>query len=246
LSFQHVGSEQTCCCRFVPSIRERLPPRAKSEERSQLAKRHADCIMTGVRYSLIACALVSFAGALRAQCPDGSPPPCAARPIARPPVLGVAVLYFENASRDSAYTYLAEGLTESLIDRFGHSGIPVTSRYVVRRLRDERTAPPADLAKWLNASHAVSGSVRVAGTSLRVSVELIRLPAGERVWGRQFDRPSEDLLAVESEIATTVADSVLGRIQPSQRRKLVSAPTTSPAAYDHFQRGRFYLAQRTG
>lgn len=186
-------------------------------------------------------AYFAVSGTLRAQCPDGSPP--SAGICSRPPVSGVAVLYFENVSRDTNYAYLAAGLTESLIDRLAQAGIHVASRFQVRRIGT--TSKPASLTKALGVNHVLTGTVRPVGTALRVTVELARLPSGARIWGRQFDRQTSDLLSIEADIATSVADSVAGRLEPRLRRLASKSPTTNPRAYDHYQRGRFLFGQRT-
>jgi TolB-like protein/tetratricopeptide (TPR) repeat protein len=188
------------------------------------------------RIAIVASFVLSHS--LGAQCPDGSPQPCA-----RPPVSGVAVLYFENASRDTSYAYLADGLTESLIDRLAQVGIHVASRFQVRRVAN--MSDPVSLTRALGVDHVLTGTVRRIGSALRVSVELARLPSGARVWGREFNRQTDDLLTIETEIATTVADSVAGRLQPRQRRAISRSVTANPAAYYHFQRGKFFYGLRT-
>lgn len=187
-------------------------------------------------------AYFAISGTLRAQCPDGSPP-IAAGICSRPPLSGVAVLYFENVSRDTNYAYLAAGLTESLIDRLAQAGVHVASRFQVRRLGT--TSDPASLTNALGVAHVLTGTVRPVGTALRVTVELARLPSGARIWGRQYDREASDLLSIEADIATSVADSVAGRLKPRLTRLASKSVTANPKAYDHYQHGRFLFGQRT-
>ena len=86
--------------------------------------------------SLAVGVLLGLGVPLRAQCPDGSPPPCS-RAVARAPAPNsVAVLYFHNLSRDTADIYLADGLTEELITRLGQiERLQVKSRTTVQRYR---------------------------------------------------------------------------------------------------------------
>src|SRR5690349_24814141 len=89
---------------------------------------------TGVGLIAAALALVA-APAVRAQCPDGTPPPCRSQRLAPPPA-SLAVLYLDNLSRDSANVYLADGITEEIISRLGQvRRLTVKSRYAVRRFR---------------------------------------------------------------------------------------------------------------
>ena len=184
---------------------------------------------------------------LFAQCPDGTPPPCASRVsrAAAPSSLNsVAVLYFENLSRDTTDAYLADGLTEDVTAKLGQvARLAVTSRAAVRRLRDASTTPTAQLGRTLNAVYLVSGSVQRSGARLRVTTELVRAATGARVWGDQYDRPATDLLAIQGEIATAVASGIAGRLLPAERATLTSRPTHDPAAYDHYLRGNHMLRE---
>ncbi len=187
-------------------------------------------------------------GRLPAQCPDGSPPPCqgpAARAAAAPVPTSVAVLYFDNLSRDTADAYLADGLTEEIITRLGQvERLTVKSRAAVQRYR-RPGADPLAAGRALGVAQLVSGSVRRTRNRVRVSVELVRSANGDRVWGDQYDRVDADLLVIEEDIARAVATAIAGRLLPAERVSLTSRPTRNPQAHDHFLRGNFYLAQRT-
>src|SRR2546426_196872 len=74
----------------------------------------------------------------------------------------------------------------------------------------------AALGQQLRAAHLVNGSVRHAGSRLRVTVELVRASSGERVWGDQYDRSDADLLGVEEDIAREVATGITGRLLPAE------------------------------
>jgi TolB-like protein len=116
-------------------------------------------------------------GELRAQCADGSPPPCDRVAVRAPASNSVAVLYFDNLSRDTADAYLADGLTEEIIVRLGQiRRLDVKSRYEVRRVRGYAGGDPAVLGRSLNAANIVSGSVQKAGGRVRVRVEGESIP----------------------------------------------------------------------
>jgi TolB-like protein len=190
--------------------------------------------------------VVASYNSLHAQCPDGSPPPCRSptRPTAPAPN-SVAVLYFDNLSRDSADAYLAEGLTEELIAQLGRvERLVVKSRNAVRRYRGA-DLDPAQLGRALGIANLVSGSVRRSGNRLRVTVELVRATTGVRLWGEQYDRAQADLLDLQEGIARAVAGVIAGRLLPAERASLAARPTRSAEAYDYFVKGNYYLAQRT-
>jgi TolB-like protein/Tfp pilus assembly protein PilF len=199
-----------------------------------------------VAVPLCVCASVPAA----AQCPDGTPPPCGARParpVAAPAPNSVAVLYFDNQSRDTSDAYLADGLTEEITSRLGQLGrLIVTSHTTMERYRGagSRPEPPA-LARTLRVAHLVNGSVRRSGHRIRVSVELLRPWDGVQVWADAYDRTDADLLAIEEEVARAVATAIAGRLLPREQAALAVRPTHDPEAYDHLLRGNFFLAQRT-
>lgn len=185
-------------------------------------------------------------GALCAQCPDGTPPPCG-RDAARPAPYRVAVLEFLNESDDTTDAYLARGFTDEITSRLGELGrLVVTSRTAVRRLRHEATLTPQGLGHALNVIYLVSGGVRRGIGRVRVSVELLRAATGITVWSSQYDRADGDVLTIEEELATAVASAIAGRLRPAEEAVLAERPTRSAGAYDHFLRGNYYLAQRTG
>jgi len=193
---------------------------------------------------LVLVAMLFLPCVARGQCPDGAPPPCSPRAPAAAPG-SVAVLYFDNLSRDTSDAYLADGLTEELISRLSQvDRLQVKSRTAVQRLRG-RQDDPAVMGRSLGVGHLVSGSVLRASNRLRVNVELTRASSGVSVWSRTFERRADDLLAVEAEIAESVAVGVSGRLAPAERRQIESRPTRSAAAYDLYLRGNFELARRT-
>ena len=194
---------------------------------------------------LCGCAVLLAAPA-PAQCPDGTPPPCrGTRAVAAPSPNSVAVLYFDNRSRDSNDLYLADGITEEIITRLsGIERVTVRSRHLVRRYRGAALEDPAMVARALNVTYIVSGSIRRAGGRLRVSAELIRAAGGAQVWGQQFDQAGDDVFAIQEAVAREVATGIVGRLLPTERQTLAVRPTTSAAAYEAFLRGNFNLARR--
>ena len=206
----------------------------------------SDCRIVGWALSLALLLSVYPTIRLSAQCPDGSPPPCRAAPRAptAPAPNSVAVLYFDNLSPDTTDAYLAGGLTDEIITRLGQlERLAVKSRTAVRRYRGS-VEGPAMLGHALGVAHLVNGTVRRAGNRLRVTVELLRVPSGDRVWGSSYDRTDADLLAIEEDIASAVAEAIGGRLLPEERVSLHTRPTSDPGAYEHFLRGNQYLALR--
>jgi TolB-like protein/tetratricopeptide (TPR) repeat protein len=187
------------------------------------------------------CATARLAG----QCPDGTPAPCAG-PARAPGTNSIAVLYFDNLSRDTADAFLAQGLTEELIARLGQvPRLTVKSRYAVRRYRGETDVDPAAIGRTLAVSYLVTGSVQRAGDRLRVRCELARASTGNQVWGQQYERGDGDILAITEDIARSVTTGVAGRILPGERSALSARPTENREAYEHLMHGDVLLALRT-
>ena len=183
------------------------------------------------------CATVRLAPA---QCPDGTPPPCgrASVPARAPARNSVAVLYFDDLSRDTADSYLADGLTEEIIIRLGQvQRLAVKSRFEVERFRGRTTRDLAAIGRALGAAYLVTGSVQRAGDRVRMRVELVRADTRSHVWGDVIDRASGDILTVESEIAQAVATAITGQLLPAERTRLSRPLTSDPLAYEQYLRG---------
>jgi serine/threonine-protein kinase len=192
--------------------------------------------------SLLLAAMV--AGPLAAQCPDGTPPPCRVARAA-PPANSVAVLYFDNLSRDTANAYLADGLTEELIVRLSQvRRLDVKSRFESLRQRGRPVPDPRAIGRAMGAAYLVTGSLQQAGQRVRLSVSLVRTSNGSQAWGSIYDRAGSDLLQIQSDIAIEVAGAITGQLLPAEQATLVRRPTTDPAAYDLYLRGLQAYRQR--
>ena len=199
----------------------------------------------GLAFLLI---LSGWAGPSRllAQCPDGTPPPCGGPRAPAATTHSVAVLYFENLSRDSADAHLSDGLTEEVTSRLGDLGqlqVKKPNRTALIRLR-ESVIDLTAVAAALRVNYLVEGSVRRNGTRLRVSVRLVRGRDGFQVWGADYNRSTADLLALQEDIAREVATGIAGRLAPADRATLAGRPTRNATAYEQFLRGNYYIAQR--
>jgi serine/threonine-protein kinase len=119
----------------------------------------------------------------------------------------VAVLPFRNAGAPE-HEYLADGLTEELIDLLSVSpGLRVRSRGVVMRFKGV-DRDPRDLGRELDVQVVVEGSVRRAGGTARISARAISVADGFQLWARRFDRPESELLAVTDETAQAIASAL--------------------------------------
>ncbi len=152
-----------------------------------------------------------------------------------PPSL--AVLPFENRSRDTTDAYLAEGFTEEIGNRVARvEQLAVLSNTAVRRVANADALSMPEIGRRLEAEFLMSGSVQRLGSRLLVSVELVRASTGERVWSERFDRAGSELPLLLHDIAVATATGMLGALDTSALA-LLAAPTENSAAYDLYMRG---------
>jgi TolB-like protein/Tfp pilus assembly protein PilF len=188
-------------------------------------------------------AALVLARPMLAQCPDGTPPPCAGT---GPAPRSVAVLTFDNITRDTTAQYLAEGLADQIFTRLAQvDRLTVISRSAVRRLRNADQLSVQQMGRSLNAAYLVSGSIRMAGGRVHINVEALRAASGAAIWSSAYDRAQDDLLGLEELIATEVASGIGGRLTPQEQRGLTRRVTDNAEAYRRLLRGNVLLARRT-
>ena len=125
----------------------------------------------------------------------------------------VGVLPFANLS-GSTDEYFADGLTEDLITRLGQTpGLKVLGRSATR---DYRGRAPRDVAQELGAGVVLTGSVRPAGDTVKISLELIDPDDGTDVWTGQFTRDVKDVFAVQADVAEQVAQALRVTLRPTE------------------------------
>jgi serine/threonine-protein kinase len=158
----------------------------------------------------------------------------------------VAVMLFDNVTRDTMYSYLADGLAAEIATTLGRvPRLEVRSPGAVRSAQRGIDPDPLEVGRRLNVRNVVEGDFQRGGDRIRVSVRLVSLPSGTQRWSESYTRPAADLLAVQEEIARAVVIAIAGQLLPQDRSVLAARPTQNPDAYDHFLRGNFHLARRT-
>ena len=181
---------------------------------------------------------------LSAQCPDGSPPPCRGR-AAAPARGSIAVLPFSNRSADSSDAFLAEEIPEQITGRLSRiASLRVVSAAAVaaqwRRTPDALAAARALRVEWL-----VTGSLRRSGRTLSANIELVRTATAEQAWSSPFRRADDDIGAIESQVAESVAVAVVGRLAPEQIAAIGRTATRNTEAYRLYLNARSLVARRT-
>jgi len=158
---------------------------------------------------------------------------------------GIAVLPFANISPDPNDAYFADGLTEELISVLSQlGGLRVIARTSVLPFRST-TKGIAEIGRELGVSSILEGSVRKAGSRLRITVQLIDVATQAHLWARTYDRELVDVFAVQAEIAREVAEALKVTLGTTEEARLESRPTVRPDSYLAYLKGRVLLRDRT-
>jgi TolB-like protein len=124
----------------------------------------------------------------------------------------LAILPFEDLSANAEGGRLADGLTENITTEFVRSGrIHVVSRRSVSQFK-ERRAPLQQIASTLRADYILEGTVVASGNRVRITTQLIDAANDQHLWAERYIRNSDDLLALQDEIATSVSKAVLEKL----------------------------------
>lgn len=165
------------------------------------------------------------------------------RPSPQSQIHSLAVLPLKNLSGDPTQEYLSDGMTESIIGRLSAiRELRVISRTSSMHLRDTKLSVP-EIAKQLNVDAIVEGSVIRDGNRIRVHAQLIRAATDTHLWSETYDRDLHDLLALQSDVAQSIADKVQVTITGPERQRLARVAPVAPEVYENYLKGRFALGK---
>jgi non-specific serine/threonine protein kinase len=157
----------------------------------------------------------------------------------------IAVLYFENLSGVKEDEYLRDGITEDIITELSKiRNMKVFSRPTVLVYRDKQVTP-SQIGQQLGAAYVLAGSLRRAGTRLRITTQLVDTHTDFPLWSERYDREMKDVFEVQDEIAQKIAAALRIQLSPQEQEALASKPTDNLQAYDLYLRGRSYARRLT-
>jgi serine/threonine-protein kinase len=160
--------------------------------------------------------------------------------------LSLAVLYLDDLSRDTADRYLVDGLTEDVAASLGHVGrLSVKAPSAVRREQEAHPGNVSEIGQALGVRYVLEGSFRRTSTGIRVSARLVEHASETQIWGNTYDATADNLLDLPARVAKDVGSALTGGLEAGEAEAAGRRPTRSPAAWDAYLRGNFYLAQRT-
>ena len=150
----------------------------------------------------------------------------------------IAVLPFENLSRDPDNAYFATGIQDEILTRLAKIGaLKVISHTSTQQYAPRPTNLP-EIAKQLGVAHILEGSVQKAGDQVHINAQLIRASTGEHLWAESYDRKLENIFSVEVEVATEVGAALRAKLDPEEKALLEARPTSNPDAYVLYLKAR--------
>jgi adenylate cyclase len=153
----------------------------------------------------------------------------------------IAVLPFNNMSEDPEQEYFSDGITEDIItDLSKISGLFVVARHTSFTYKS-KPVKVQQVGQELGVGYILEGSVRKAGTRVRVTGQLISAKDGGHVWAERFDRDLTDIFAIQDEITQAIVEQLKVKLPLQEKKSIERAPTDNVEAYTYYLRGRDFL-----
>jgi len=152
----------------------------------------------------------------------------------------LAVLPFENSSRDPEHEYLSDGIAGSLINIL--AAVPklrVMAQSTVFRFKG-RGVDPQSVGRELNVRAVLAGRIMQSGGSLRIGAELVDVATGSRIWGAQYDRKPGDIFAIQDEISNEIWETLKLKLTRDEKKRLTKHQTDDAEAYRLYLKGRHH------
>jgi TolB-like protein/Tfp pilus assembly protein PilF len=161
------------------------------------------------------------------------------------PIASVAVLPFVNLSTDPENEIFADGITEDVITHLAKiKSLKVISRTSVMTFK-KRDGGLREIGERLGASTLLEGSVRRAGTRVRIVAQLIDCATDEHLWAETYDRELTDIFGIQTDVALKIATALRAELSHDERSRVGRPPTDDFAAYELYLRGRNWFHQYT-
>jgi len=156
----------------------------------------------------------------------------------QPPIdKSIAVLPFQNNSTDSSNSYLINGLREAIMNDLQQvEDLSVLSRTTMEQYPQQAKTIP-QLSKELQVSYFIEGSGQKVDDQIVLNIQLIEGASDRSLWSQRFQRQTDSIFQLQTEIALQVVDAIEAIITPAERQRIRKAPTNNPVAYDYFLAG---------
>ncbi len=155
-------------------------------------------------------------------------------------IQSLAVLPLANLSGDPTQDYFADGMTEAMITELAQIGaLRVISRTSVMQYKGGKKSLP-EIARELHVDSVVEGSVLRSGAKVRITAQLIQAVPERHLWAKSYDGDLRDVMAIQSQVARSVAGEIRVKLTPQEESRLQRARPVNPDAHDAYLRGRYY------
>jgi len=152
----------------------------------------------------------------------------------------LAVLPFENTTRDPEREYLSDGIAGSLINILATvPKLRVMAQSTVFRYKG-RVVDPQVVGRELNVRAVLTGRMVESGGSLRIGAELVDVATGSRLWGAQYDRRPGDIFVIQDEISNEISEKLRLQLTRAEKKRLIKRDTQDPEAYRIYLKGRHH------
>jgi serine/threonine protein kinase/tetratricopeptide (TPR) repeat protein len=161
-----------------------------------------------------------------------------------PPPLekSIAVLPFENLSRDPDNAYFADGVQDEILTDLARiADLKVISRTSAMQYKSGVARNLREIGKQLGVAHLLEGSVQRAGNHVRVNAQLVDTRTDRHLWAETYDRDLVDVFAIQSEMAKAIADQLQAKLSPTEKSAIERPPTVEMTAFDLYTRGKSLL-----
>jgi len=155
--------------------------------------------------------------------------------------VSICVLPFANMSGDPEQEYFSDGISEDVItDLSKVSALFVAARNTAFMFKGKHVDVP-QVARQLKVSHVVEGSVRKAGTRVRITAQLIDGTTGGHIWAERYDRDLNDIFAVQDEISQAIVTALKLKLLPEEKKAIEQRGTSNAEAYKLYLMARQYM-----
>jgi TolB-like protein/DNA-binding winged helix-turn-helix (wHTH) protein/Tfp pilus assembly protein PilF len=157
------------------------------------------------------------------------------------PIRSIAVLPLKNLSGDPSEEFFVDGMTDQLITDLAKIGSlrVISGTSVMQYKRANKSLP--DIARELNVDAIIEGSAVRSGQRVRITAQLIQARTDQHLWAETYDRDRGDILNLQSEVSSAIAQQVRAQLTPTQQAQLHRGHAVNPAAYDDYLKGRLYF-----
>ena len=158
----------------------------------------------------------------------------------------IVVLPFVNLSEDSDRDFFIDGVSEEIVTGLGRYRDLLVIAHDSSVLVSEQTKDAGEAAKILGVSYALSGSVRISGNRVKISVRLTEARSRYQIWSEQYDRVLDDIFGLQEEVSRTILNMLVGNIERTVAEQSSRKDAKNLSAYEFVLRGRKYFGDWTG